>query len=69
MAKYQFTMYSEKFRPVSTIVEADTRQDFVNKGKPYIKAIQNICVKRGWTMKDLINFGYGKWQVRKVEGQ
>jgi hypothetical protein len=66
--KYQFTMYSEKCKPVSCIVEAETRQDFIVGDRPaYKKAIQKIMVKRGWTLKDLAEYGYGKSQIRKVE--
>lgn len=67
MAKYQFTMFAEKYRPISTIVEAETRQDFVLKKAPFVKAIQNLCMKRSWTTKDLAREGYTTWKVRKME--
>ena len=68
MAKYQFTMYSDSHRPVPCIVDADTRQDFLVGDRPaYKKAIQKIITKRGWTLKDIQAYGYGKSQIRKVD--
>lgn len=66
MKKYQFTLFAEKYKPVSTIVEANSRMDFAKKGKPYITAMQNICAKRLWTLEDLKRFGYNSWKVREV---
>ena len=65
--KYQFTMFSEKYKPVSTIVEANFRMDFAQHKEPYKKAITQICIKRGWTVADLKKYGYGVWKVRKAE--
>lgn len=67
MAKYQFTMFSEHYRPISTIVEAPNRLEFVTKGKAFEKAIINLCVKRSWQQKDLRDNGYNTWKVRLAD--
>ncbi|MEK6879182.1 MAG: hypothetical protein AABY22_06210 [Nanoarchaeota archaeon] len=65
--QYQFTMFSEKHKPIATTVYAESRQDFVFRKKPFRDALIKICTKRGWSMKDLEDNGYGKWKVRKLE--
>lgn len=65
--KYQFTMFSEKYKPIAAIVYAESRQDFVLRKQPFKDALIKICTKRSWTLKDLADNGYEKWRVRKVE--
>ena len=67
LIKYQFTIFSEKYKPVACIVEAENRQEFANKGKAYKDAVAKICIKRSWDIKDLMEYGYNTWKVRKVE--
>ena len=68
MSKFQFTLYSENYKPVSCVIEAKNRMDFNahNKDK-YIKAIQKICTKRHWNKSDLEKYGYNKYKIRKLE--
>lgn len=65
--KYQFTLFSNKYKPVACVVNATNRQEFVNKGKAYKDAITKICIKRNWQIKDLMEYGYTTWKVRKIE--
>ena len=67
MAKYQFTMFAEKYKPVSTTVEAEFRMDFAQHKKPYRDALIKICTQRSWVIADLKKYGYDTWKVRKVE--
>jgi hypothetical protein len=67
MPKYQFTLFSKTSKPVSTIVEAESRQDFVLQKAPYIKAMQKIMAKRGWSMADVKQYGYTTWKVKKAD--
>lgn len=67
LQKYQFTMYAEKYKPVSCIVDAENRMDFALGKEPFRRAIQKICAKRCWTYEELMANGYTKWKVRKVE--
>lgn len=63
--KYQFTLFSEQRKPLSCIIEADSRLEFYNKGKAYKEAVKKICLKRSMTTKDLAKYGYNKFAVRK----
>ena len=66
MKKFQFTLFSEKYKPVACVVEATGRIDFVMKKAPYKKAMERILAKRNWSTKDLKNYGYNTWKVREV---
>lgn len=68
MTKYQFTLFSDKYKPVSTVVEADNMLQILKHEKPYFKAIEKICAKRCWQPSDLQKYGYTKSKVRKWEG-
>lgn len=67
--KYQFTMFSENYKPVACIVEAEGRLGFYGGGKEYQEAIKKICIKRGWTTKDLKKYGYNKFAVMVADKQ
>lgn len=67
--KYQFTMFSDNYKPVACVVEAEGRLDFYSKGEPYKQAVKKICLKRGWTQKDLKEYGYKKFAVMLAEKQ
>lgn len=63
--KYQVTFYSEKFKPVACIIEAENRTEiFGTSGK---EAIKKICIKRGWTLKDFRGYGYKTFKCRLAE--
>lgn len=66
MNKYQFTMWSSKgFAPVATTIDATSRLDFASDTPTKRKAMQQICIKRGWTRADLVNrYGYNSFKVR-----
>ena len=64
--KYQFTMFSEKYKPIACVVYAENRQAFVLRQKPFKDALIKLCCKRSWTLKDLDDNGYVTWKVRKV---
>ena len=66
MKAYQFTMWSEKgFAPVASTVMANSRLDFASDTEFKQKAIEQICVRRGWTRNELHNVhGYKKFRVR-----
>lgn len=67
MKKYQFTLFTKdgKYKPVSCIVEANNRLEFVNHGEAFKRAITKICAQRHWTQTDLIKYGYKIWKVRE----
>lgn len=67
MKKFQFTLFSENYMPVATIVRVESREDLKSGKSGYIKAIQQICAKRSWDSSDLMAYGYKKFKVREVE--
>lgn len=67
--KYQFTMFSEKHKPVACIVEAEGRLGFYGGGKEYQEAIKKICLKRSWSRADLKKYGYNKFAVMVADKQ
>lgn len=61
LMKYQVTIYSEKYKPISTIITVEdtaTKQEILNKG------VVKIAQKRYWDKKDLIKYGYTKVKHR-----
>lgn len=66
--KVQFTLFSDNYKPVSTIIMVESAKDFRENYKAHQKrAITNICAKRYWDSSDLKEFGYNKVKYRKVE--
>ena len=65
--KFQVTLFSEKYKPVSCIVYAENRQEIMRKGEAYKEALRTICGKRSWTVRDLKEYGYTKLKAREVE--
>lgn len=61
--RYQVTLMCEsgKYKPVSTIVEFDNP---INKAEIQNKGIVAICIKKGWSKKDLKTYGYTKVKCR-----
>lgn len=68
LKKFQFTFYSEKYRPVACIIETEkTFVDILRNQKDFYKlAVVKVCQKRSWTIKDFKGYGYGKFKFRKV---
>ena len=60
--KYQVTLMCDngKYRPVSTIVDLDTKDITTIK----TKGIQKICAQRYWTKLNLKQYGYTKVKIR-----
>lgn len=68
--RIQVTLISTtgKYKPVSTIVNVESAQDYkLNKTKYINAAIVKICQKRLWTKKDLTTFGYTTVKVREYD--
>lgn len=67
--KFQVTFFSETYRPVACIIETDKNfVEIVKNEKQFRKmAIVKICQKRGWTMKDFTDYGYGKYKYRRIK--
>lgn len=67
MITIQFTLFDKtgKYKPVSTLITVDNAQEYLyNKDKYKKKAIERICIKRGWTRKDLKKYGYTSYKTR-----
>lgn len=68
MIKVQFTIFSDKYKPVSTIIQVESAKEFRENYKKYqTKAITNICAKRYWDSSDLKEYGYNQVKYRKVD--
>ncbi len=68
--KIQMTLFSEKYKPISTIIKVESAKDFRENFKTHRnKAITNICIKRFWDLDDLKYYGYelSSLKYRKVE--
>lgn len=69
----QVTIYSKKYKPISTIVEMPMKDYVAKNTLPYKrKAITRICLKRGWSSADLKKYGYNEvktrvYDVKKIE--
>ena len=66
--KLQFTLFATngKYRPISTIIEVESMQDYVNnKNKYQKKAIENICHNRKTTWYNLKQDSYTNVKVRE----
>lgn len=63
----QYTLYCEsgKYKPVSCVIEIEDIKHFnENPGFYQQKAIQKICLKRYWSKRDLMFYGYTKIKCR-----
>jgi len=72
--EYQVTLLcaTHQYKPVSTIVKADTTKLALIGKQAYLKdikqrGIQAICNKRYWTGKDLIRYNYTLCKVREYD--
>lgn len=73
--EYQVTIYcnSNQYKPISTIVvmkqEDDINWTLLKDKREAIKkkGIQAICLKRGWSKRDLVNNNYTKIKIRMKE--
>lgn len=66
---YQVTLFADKYKPVSALVDTDPI-DMTNKEakKKIVSAgIKKICVKRLWKSTDLKRYGYGRAKVREYK--
>jgi hypothetical protein len=63
--QYQVTLMCDngKYKPVSTIVEMDTKDVSTIK----TKGIQKICAQRYWTKLNLKQYGYTKVKIRAYD--
>ena len=65
--KAQVTLFDKngKYRPVSTLVKIDSKEDFI-KRKEEIKneGIKKIMNKRGWTRRELIEYNFLTCKIR-----
>lgn len=73
MTKYQVTMFSKKYRPVSAIVKGPDDLDLMTKNEMRSeviqKGVQAICLKRYWRKADLIKYEYKTIKIRIAENQ
>ena len=70
--KLQVTLFATngKYRPISTIIEVESMQDYVNnKGKYQKKAIENICHNRKTTWNNLKKDSYTNLKAREYDEQ
>ena len=68
--KLQVTLFATngKYRPISTIIEVESIEDYVKYKKVYqTKAITNICHNRRTTWKDLKEQSYTTIKVREYD--
>jgi len=65
--KAQVTLFdkSGKYRPVSTLIKIDSKEDLLNK-RQEIKneGVKKIMIQRGWTRRDLIEYNFLSCKIR-----
>lgn len=68
--KYQFTFFSENYKPVACILETDKNfVEVVKNEKDFRKlAIVKICQKRNWTYQEFTKYGYSKVKYKRIKG-
>lgn len=56
----QITLVSNKgYRAISTIIDVPSVADYTaNKNQYQMQAVVKMCAKRGWSKKDLEQYGY-----------
>lgn len=68
MKKMQFTFYNptRQYMPITaTITIKDTKEKISSL---YNRAIEKVCIERGWTIKELVNiYGYTKYRYRLLK--
>ena len=64
--KMKFIITSKKGSPISTIVEAKGKYEFVNKGNAYQNAMANIIKQTGMTIAELGRKGYFAWDIKRA---
>lgn len=63
----QITLFdvNNKYKPISTLIEVESVEWFREHVKDCkLRAIKKICLQRGWTGKQLLEFGYKKIKAR-----
>lgn len=70
MTEYQVTLFSKtgKYKPVSCIVKSTTAIDLksvADRKKIIAEGTKKICLKRYWSKRELIEFGYTSAKVRE----
>ena len=70
--EYQVTLFcaTNKYKPVSAIVRRETEvnlKDATIKKQILNDGMKKICIKRGWTARDLAAFGYATGKVREYD--
>lgn len=68
--EYQVTIFSEKYKPISTIVRSTTDYDVTHNADDVKKVrhegMKKICQLRSWKYKDMTEkYGYKKVSVRR----
>ena len=63
--KYQVTFFSEKYKPVACIIESESKSKIL--ATDWKKASTKVCTKRGWTRKQMLDYGYTTFKSRVVE--
>lgn len=57
----QITILSEKYKPISTLVQMPMKEIVAKNFKPYVeKGIIKICQKKRWLSSDIKKYGYTK---------
>ena len=66
--KFQFTFFSDKYKPVACIIETEYNIiQVVDNEKEFRKmAIVKICQKRSWTYSDFKKYGYSKFKYKRL---
>lgn len=69
--KYQVTLYDKtnKYKPVSALVDVDHITTKEEKAEAVKKGIIKICQKRRWTNNDLKKYGYLTSKIRVYDEQ
>lgn len=70
--EYQVTIFSEKYKPISTIVRSTTDYDVTRKAEDNKKVrhegIKKICQLRSWKYRDMTEkYGYTRASVRRYD--
>lgn len=62
--KYQVTIYAEKYKPISTIVDV---KDTLSRSEIIARGVLKIAQKKYWNKSDMIKYGYTKVKCREYE--
>lgn len=66
----QVTILSEKYKPISTLVEIPMTDVVKKNFEPYkLKGLEKICIQRNFIKGDLKRYGYTKVKCRIYDKQ